>query len=173
MFKQVVDTLFRLMCNYEDHWKKVTRSRPTAMYGFRSEVSPEPVSVDVELLIDKFRKGLSENRNYWLTFLPQERMRELEKVAKFPSNEFNLSQELWVRTVYDFAIAYHQRKDRPQELLDKLVASLVPIYFGRTASFVIETKEMPTYEAEKVIEQLCGKFEKLKPYLLERWNSGE
>jgi len=171
MFRQVVGTLFRLMCNYEDHWKRITRSKPTAMYGFRSEVSPEPVSVDVELLIDKFRKGVSENFDYWLTFLPQERAKQLKKASKLPSNEFNLSQELWVRTVYDFAVAYYQRKNTSQDALDKLVASLVPIYFGRTASFVIETKEMPTYEAEKVIEQLCGKFEELKPYLLERWDS--
>lgn len=172
MFKQVVGTLFHLMCNYEEHWKKVTQSKPTAMYGFQSEVSPEPVSVDLELLIDKFRRGLSENCDYWLTFLPQERVKQLEKVAKLPLDEFNLSQELWVRTIYDFASAYHQRKDKSQKTLDRLVASLIPIYFGRTASFIIETKKMPTYEAEKVIEGLCDKFEELKPYLLERWNSG-
>lgn len=170
MFKQVVGTLFYLMCNYESHWREITRSKPTAMYGFRSEVSPEPVSVNLELLIDKFRKGLSENRDYWLTFLPQERVRQLERVAKLPLDKFNLSRKLWVRTVYDFAVAYHQRKDKPQEILDKLIASLVPIYFGRTASFVIKTKEMPTYEAEKMTEQLCDKFEELKPYLLERWD---
>ncbi len=173
MFKQVVGTLFHLMCNYESHWRKVTRSRPTAMYGFRSEVSPEPVLVNLELLIDKFRKGLNENHDYWFTFLPQERVRQLEKVAKLSLDNFSLSQELWVRTVYDFAVAYHQRKDKPQEILDKLIASLVPIYFGRTASFIIETKKMPTYEAEKVIEELCDKFEELKPYLLERWDSIE
>ena len=171
MFKQVVGTLFRLMCNYKDRWRKVTRSRPTAMYGFRSEVSPEPVSVDLELLIDKFRKGVNENRDYWLAFLPRKRVEQLQKVAKLSSKEFNLSQELWVWTVYDFAVAYHQRMDKPQNVLDRLISSLVPIYFGRTASFVIETKKMPTYEAEKVIEQLCEKFEELKPYLLERWNS--
>lgn len=48
---------------------------------------------------------------------------------------------------------------------------LVRIYFGRTASFVIETKEMPTYEAKEVIERLCDEFEKLKPYLVRGWNS--
>ncbi len=170
MFKQVVGTLFYLMCNYESHWREVTQSRPTAMYGFHSEISPEPVPVNFELLIDKFRKGLSENNDYLLTFLPQKRMRQLERVAKLSLDNFNLPQELWVRTVYDFAIAYHQRKEKSQEVLDKLIASLVPIYFGRTASFVIETQTMPTYEAEKVVEELCSKFEELKPYLLERWD---
>ncbi len=171
MFKQVVNTLFHLMCDYESHWKQISRAKPTAMYGFRSEASPEPVAVNLELLIDKFKKGLIENRNYWLTFLPSERIRELEEVAKLPLDEFNLSQALWIKTVYDFAVAYRQSKAVPPEMRDRLVGSLIPIYFARTASFVIETKDMPTYEAEEVIERLCDEFEKLKPYLVERWNS--
>ena len=171
MFKQVVALLFHLMCDYESHWKQITHTKPTAVYGFRSEASPEPVAVNLELLIDKFRKGLGENRDYWLTFLPPERVRQLEEVAKLPLDGFNLSQALWVKTVYDFAVAYSQRKASPPEVRGRLVESLIPIYFGRTASFVIETKEMPTYEAEEVIERLCDEFEKLKPYLLRQWNS--
>ena len=171
MFKQVVVTLFQLICDYEAQWKQVTHAKPTAVYGFRSEASPEPVVVNRRFLIDKFRKGAIENRDYWLTFLPPERVRQLEKVAKLPLQEFNLSQRLWVKTIYDFAVAYCQKKAAPPEVKDRLLESLIPIYFGRTASFIIETKQMPTYEAEEVIERLCDKFEKLKPYFLERWNS--
>ncbi len=171
MFKQVVGTLFHLMDDYENHWKRITHAKPTAVYGFRSEASPEPVALNRKLLIDKFRKGLMENRDYWLTFLPRERIRQLEKVARLPFDGFGLSQTLWIKTVYDFAVAYRQRKAAPPEVRDQLLESLVPIYFGRTASFAIETRDMPTYEAEEVIERLCDKFEKLKPYLLQRWDS--
>ncbi len=171
MFKQVVSTLFHLMDDYESHWKQVVHAKPTAVYGFRSEASPEPVALNRKLLIDKFRKGLGENHDYWLSFLPPKRVRQLEEVANLPLPEFNLSQELWAKTVYDFAVAYRQRRTAPPEVRGRLVGSLVPIYFGRTASFVIETKDMPTYEAEEVIERLCDEFEKLKPYLLQRWNS--
>jgi glycosyltransferase involved in cell wall biosynthesis len=171
MFKQVVGTLFRLMWDYESHWKQVIHAKPTAVYGFHSEASPEPVAINRKLLIDKFRKGLMENHDYWLSFLPPARVRQLEKVADFPMDRFSFSRELWVKTVYDFAVAYRQRKNAPSEVRDRLVESLVPIYFGRTASFVIETKDMPTYEADEIIERLCDKFEKLKPYLLQRWNS--
>ncbi|GAG10851.1 unnamed protein product, partial [marine sediment metagenome] len=171
MFKQVVGTLFHLMIDYESHWKEVTGTKPTAIYGFRSEASPEPVALDPEVLIDRFRKGIRENRDYWLTFLPPGRVKQLEEVAKLPLDGFHLPQELWVKTVYDFAVAYRQNKAAPPEVRDRLVASLVPIYFGRTVSFVVETEGMPTYEAEEVIERLCDEAEKLKPYLLERWSS--
>lgn len=171
MFKQVVGTLFYLMYNYESYWKDITHAKPTAVYGYRSEVSPEPVAVNLELLIDKFKKGLSENRDYWLTFLPPKRVRGLEETAKLSLNRFNLPQTLWVKTVYDFAVAYCRSRTVAPEIRERIVESLVPIYFGRTASFVIETKKMPTYEAEEIIEQLCDEFERLKPYLLRRWNS--
>jgi len=171
MFKQVVGTLFYLMYNYESYWKDITHAKPTAVYGYRSEVSPEPVAVNLELLIDKFKKGLSENSDYWLTFLPPERVRDLEEAARLPLDRFNLPQTLWVKTVYDFAVAYCRSRTAAPEGRERIVESLVPIYFGRTASFVIETKKMPTYEAERIIEQLCDEFEKLKPYLLRRWNS--
>jgi len=109
MFKQVVGTLFHLMCDYENHWKRITHTKPTAVYGFRSEASPEPVALNRKLLIDKFRKGLMENRDYWLTFLPRERIRQLEKVARLPFDGFSLSQTLWIKTVYDFAVAYREK----------------------------------------------------------------
>jgi hypothetical protein len=171
MFRQVVGTIFDLMCEYESSWNRVTHAKSTAVYGFQSEVCPEPAPVNLELLIDKFRKGLVENRDYWLTFLPPERVRELEEVARLSLPEFSLSQRLWVKTIYDFAVAYCQKKAAPPEVRSRLLESLIPIYFGRTASFVIETKGMPTYEAEEAIERLCDEFEKSKPYLLERWNS--
>jgi glycosyltransferase involved in cell wall biosynthesis len=173
MFKQVVGTLFYLMTQYEDKWKNVTSSRPTAMYGFRSEVSPEPVNVILESMIEKFRFGVRENKDYWGSILPQETVEELEEIASLSLEKFDFPISLWVKVVYDFALAYkNNRKTGSSEtegIISKLVTSLVPVYFGRTASFVLETKDMPTYEAEKVIESLCDEFEKMKPYLIQRW----
>jgi len=170
MFKQVVGTLFHLMSDYEDQWKASIYAKPTPMYGLRSEVCPEPVRVSPEPLIDKFRKGVAESRDYWLTFIPAERVGELEEASRLPLEEFSFSQTLWARTVYDFAVAYRQKWHCPPEERAELLESLVPIYLGRTASFVIETKEMPTYRAEQVIEGLCHEFEELRPYLVRRWN---
>ena len=175
MFKQVVGTLFYLMTQYKDNWRSITGSRPTAIYGFRSEVFPEPIQVRLESMVEKFRTGVRENKDYWYSVLPRERVEELEKVASLPLKKFSFPMSLWVKVVYDFAVAYKNNRqsvssDR-ESIIGKLVTSLVPIYFGRTASFVIETEDMPTYEAEKVIERLCDEFEKMKPYLVQRWFS--
>jgi hypothetical protein len=50
------------------------------------------------------------------------------------------------------------------------VAALVPIYFGRVGSFVIENRSITTEQAEDRVERQAREFELLKPYLVERWS---
>lgn len=148
-------------------------SRPITMYGFCSEIFPEPVTVKSKSMIEKFRVGVKENKEYWYSLLPKERVGELEKVACLPGEKFKFPMGLWVKVIYDFAVAYKNigkiTSPDMKYKRQKLVSSLVPLYFGRTASFVKETKYMSSSEAEKVVEKLCGEFERRKPYLVERW----
>ncbi|RLC30545.1 MAG: hypothetical protein DRH37_05140 [Deltaproteobacteria bacterium] len=53
---------------------------------------------------------------------------------------------------------------------DRMMDSLIPLYFGRTLSFVKRTKRMSIKQAEEAIEEDCMKFEMAKPYLLWRWH---
>lgn len=168
MFQQVIGTMFRLMERYEDHWKPVTSSRPTALYGFRSEVYPEAVKVSQEIMIEKFRTGLEEHAEVLRSHLPEERVAELRVLASRTDDEFKFPARSWVRTVWDYAVAHHRISEDPSGI-DQLMLSMVPIYFGRTASFVRQTWDMPTYEAEEVIEELCDLFEEERSYLLEQW----
>jgi hypothetical protein len=49
------------------------------------------------------------------------------------------------------------------------VAALVPIYFGRVASSVIENRDLSTDRAEDSVERQAREFERLKPYLVGHW----
>jgi hypothetical protein len=70
-----------------------------------------------------------------------------------------------VRTVYDFALAYHHRViDR-----EHLLRSLTPLYLGWVASFVLGVQRQGTEHAEGRIEKLCEIFEQDKAYLVENW----
>ena len=46
---------------------------------------------------------------------------------------------------------------------------LIPLYFGRTFSFVKKTKRMSARQAEEAIEEDCMTFEMTKPYFIQRW----
>ena len=51
-----------------------------------------------------------------------------------------------------------------------LLRSLAPLYVGRVASFVIETRDLFASQVEDRIERLCESFEKSKPHFIARWN---
>ena len=52
---------------------------------------------------------------------------------------------------------------------EHLLKALTPLYLGRTASFVYATQGLTSTEAEQKIEVLCQTFERMKPYLVQRW----
>src|SRR5207245_5370962 len=80
---------------------------------------------------------------------------------------YHFPDDLWARVIYDLIIA--ARRDDGQ--IERLVAALVPIYFGRVGSLVIETRHLTTDQAEERVERQAREFELLKPYLVERWGA--
>jgi len=54
---------------------------------------------------------------------------------------------------------------------DHIIQGLAPLYRGRIFTFLEENRSISAEEVEKNIENLCLEFERLKPYLLEVWNT--
>jgi hypothetical protein len=84
---------------------------------------------------------------------------------------FHFPDDLWARVVYDLVVAARVSIEGPDQgaAVESMVAALVPIYFGRVGSFVIENRSVPTDAAEDRVERQAREFELLKPYLIERW----
>jgi glycosyltransferase involved in cell wall biosynthesis len=166
MFRQVVGTLFRLAGHYEDRWLRVRGSHAIPEYGFERIIAPEEISVNHAKLIDNFENARHGQRDVWGEMLAPE---QLERVLALEVPEsppdFHFPPELWIRCLYDTMVAYH----RPEAERERLLAALTPLYFGRTASFIAETLEMTTDQAERVIDAQAREFEELKPYLVNRW----
>ena len=169
MLQQVVGSVFMLMREYEPVWKARTGSQPAELFGFRFDVGLDPVEVNVERMVNAFRLGCQELGEVWGRALRPQTLSDLKDLGtreRAPVSNFHLDDELWTRVVLDFASSYN-RGTLPQGVL---LSSLTPLYLGRVASFVIETRPLVSAEVEDKIEQLCLKFEGLKPYLLEQWN---
>jgi glucosylglycerate synthase len=71
--------------------------------------------------------------------------------------------------IYDLVVTARA----PKAPLESLVAALVPIYFGRVGSFVIENRHQTTDQAEERVERQAREFELLKPYVVDRWTALE
>ncbi|GBE32258.1 hypothetical protein BMS3Bbin05_01167 [bacterium BMS3Bbin05] len=167
MFRQVVGTIFSLMDIYKEKWLQVKGSRPTAIFGFESEFAPKPIDVDIENLIDKFRESVPRYLPVWEKALSTENYDKIMEVAKMDTDHFELPIELWVKSLYDFAFAYTKRSNGLSA--DEIIESLVPVYYAVTASFVKKAQNLDCHQAEEIINQQCAVFEKLKPYLVNRW----
>jgi glycosyltransferase involved in cell wall biosynthesis len=81
--------------------------------------------------------------------------------------EFHFPDDLWARTFYDLLIA----ASFGEGPVERLVAALVPIYFGRVGSLIIEDRRLSGEQAEERVERQAREFELLKPYLVDRWRS--
>lgn len=169
MLTQVVGALFASMEQHETIWSRQEGSRPVPLFGFRYEVGVEPVHVNLERMVAHFQQGLTDLDSIWRQILTQETLNQLSLLKNTSPNDCRISDELWVKVVYDAAAAYHKRV-MPR---DHLLKALTPLYLGRTASFVLATQGLTSAEAEQKTEALCQTFEQLKPYLIKRWASLE
>jgi hypothetical protein len=165
MLTQVVGSLFAEMEQHVELWREVSGSEPVPLFGFQFAVGSEPVAVTVRRMTDAFRRACHDLAEVWGAVLPVETMNGLASVARAPDDQFRFEDLLWVRTVYDFAVAFHARTiDRGH-----LLQSLTPIYLGWVGSFILQMETAGPREVEERLETLCLTYESEKPYLISRW----
>ena len=171
MFREVVGTLFAMMENFENFWLKTKYSKPTSIYGFGLGEREEPPKVDVntDKLLESFHKGFDQYGEIWQQILTSDVYQKLLEIKGMRKLVFTFPTDLWARILYDMAIAF---RDADLEK-DLIMDSLIPLYFGKTLSFIKKTGKMSILQAEEEIEEDCMVFEKTKPYLVNRWNEGK
>jgi hypothetical protein len=186
MFSQVVGTLLRLTASHAEQWLSVRGSRSIPVYGFERFADPPPLEIDVTRLLESFARGRVVLEDSWARLMPAARVEALTSLADeaaaaldeatrpdTPSGiddaSFHFPDDVWARLVYDLALSARGRGNE----LDLVVAALVPIYFGRVASLVIEARDMTTQQAEALVERQARAFELAKPGFVDRWRAGE
>jgi len=166
MFRQVLGTLFVLMEQNESYWKKVKGSAVVDTFGPEMLIEPEPIKVNVAGLIERCRSGIKQFGPLYREILSEDCARELESVRKLSDRKFSLSMYVWVCLLYEMAATYHSWPHNRQ----KLVEIITPLYYGRIASFIKQTRDMSSFEAEKLVEEQAIEFEENKDYLISIWD---
>jgi glycosyltransferase involved in cell wall biosynthesis len=170
MFRQVVGTLFGMMPRYESVWRRVRGSDPIPLLGTPSTVEPPPLTPSLERLHGNFRTGFGHFAPLWREILSPASFDALSTIAALRYPEARFEPRQWARIVYDFAYSYLRwSRDRY-----KLVETMTPAYYGRLASFIVETADLSTEDADRRVEDQARIFEEEKLYLLERlehWES--
>jgi len=128
-------------------------------------VGLEPIPVSVDGMLKTFELGVTELGPIWGSILSQGVLDDLQSIRPTPG-EIKFPDELWVRVIYEFALASH----RNIMTRDHLLKSFTPLYLGRVGTFILETQRSSHWEVEDKIERLCLVFEREKYYLIEQWD---
>jgi hypothetical protein len=163
---QIVGSLFADLEHRVNVWQR--RRGSVAVQPFGAPPAAEPPrgrEVDPERLIASYRLGYRELGDIWTWVMPPRTILELRRVVEAPVDRFRIEDELWARIVYDFALAYRMRT----LARDHLLRSLVPLYLGWLASFVLQVRDRPPEDIDSRLDQLGAAFEEQKPYLIARW----
>jgi len=163
--RRTVGALFSSLDANFQFWSGVTACQPVKTFGPESEVTLEPITVDLGRMREMFVTGVGELEAVFKTVLDERTLSELQKLASLEIDAFRYPAELWAKTVFEFAASYHKSVISR----DHILQALVPLYRGRALSFLLENQDASAEDVEKNVESLCGEFERLKPYLLEVW----
>lgn len=165
--RQAVGTLFWCLESQPSFWMGRTGSEPVPTFGPEHEFTSEPLRVSRKRIFDLFLSGAAELSDVLKSILTQDTHAEIQRIATDDDRKFRYRDELWVKTLYEFAASYHRAAiDR-----DHLIQALVPLYRGRIYSFLQEHHDSSPQDLEAHSENLCLEFERQKPYLIERWNA--
>ena len=163
--RRTVGALFLSLDSNFQYWSTVAACEPVKTFGPASEVTLEPVEVDLARMREMFVAGVSELEPVFRSILSETTLLELQRIAALELNDFRYPADAWAKTVFEFAASYHKSVISP----DHIVQALVPLYRGRALTFLLENQDASAEDVEKDVESLCGDFERLKPYLLEVW----
>ncbi|MBI5439921.1 MAG: glycosyltransferase [Deltaproteobacteria bacterium] len=169
MFRQVCGTLFQLMEENESIWRPIRGSEPVPTFGREEALEPEPITVDQPRMVREFQEGYRQFGPVWHAMFSGEVAQALEGLRGEAAEAFTIPVEVWVKLLYELAAKFHRMPDHRM----KMLTVMTPLYLGRIASFINQTKDMGSAEAEAVVEEQARVFEEHKDYLIDVWARGE
>lgn len=167
MFRQVVSTLFELMEQTERQWKNVAGTEHVPVFGEVGEEEPEPIKINLPKLINSFKMGCAHFGTLWKEIFCDDCFDAIMASSALDNGRFRFPSATWVQVLYEVAGTYHNWPVNRRRLVDLMT----PLYYGRVASFINETWDMDSFEAEKIVEAQADLFLKAKDYLISAWDN--
>ena len=161
---QILGPIFLDMERNAACWQRIRNSISVPTIGNPVLLPPDDEKLDISGMLESFQLGNRELQEIWGLVLPPATLFELRRLSRLPPESFHMPDELWVRIVYDFALAHRLRTITR----DHLLKSLTPLYLGWVASYARELQG-GAIRTEQRLERLSLAYESGKPYLVSRW----
>jgi glucosylglycerate synthase len=162
----LLGSLFSEMERNAAIWQRVRGSQAVPLQGGQGQApAPSQDAIDVRPLLESFQLGARNLQEVWSLVLPPVTLVELKHLSVRSADRFRIPDDLWVRIVYDFALAHRLRNISRVHIL----GALTPLYLGWVASHVMAIANESTEQVDQRLESLARAYEEGKPYLLSRW----
>ena len=162
---QVVGPLFSDMETNAAVWQRVRGSHAVPAIGNPFVATPEKRNIDTRPMVESFLLASRNLQDVWSLVLPPVTQLELKRLTRAAPEQFHLPDALWVRILYDFALAHRLRTLSRSHLM----GALTPLYLAWVASYAGEVTSLSDADADARLEQLAAAYESGKPYLVSRW----
>lgn len=167
MFHQVINVMFNCIENYEPIWKQIKGVSKTEMFGeAKYSEAPQPIEVSLSATVEAFKSNYQLYQDVYQAVLEQKIHERFEAIKQIEKFTVDFDSEIWAKTVYSFIAEFHKN---PAYGKEKLIDALRALWIGRVAVFLKETLGQTREEAELKITEEARVFEKLKPYLIEKY----
>lgn len=167
--RQTVGPLFWSMERTNSKWSAENQTQRVPTFGPEFEVTSQAVNVDRKRLHHMFRSGVGDLQDVLKSILSPGTLTQLQHATTLDEDKFQFADELWVRTIYEFAASYHHEVINR----DHILQALAPLYRGRAYAFLTQNSEASADRLEARTQELIQSFERSKPYLLELWTAKE
>jgi hypothetical protein len=161
----VLTPVFVEMERNASFWQRTRVSVPLPAVGEAFALDQDSPPVDTRAMVESFQLGNRELQEIWSLVLPPSSLFELRKLSRLAVEQFRLPDELWVRIVYDFALAHRLRTISR----DHLLRSMTPLYLGWVASYANDLTLPGAMFPARRLERLALSYEAGKSYLVSRW----
>jgi len=165
VMRRTAGALFSSLDSNFPVWSVISGSENVPTFGTATEVEPEGARINRRRLLEMFSTGVAQLEPVLRSILSSSSLSELQRIAALGINEFDYPAELWAKTIFEFVASYHKSIINR----DHIIQALIPLYRGRSLTFLTENRNGSAQNLQHREESLCADFERLKPYLLEVW----
>jgi hypothetical protein len=164
VFQQVMDAVCACLELHDGYWLARGAAEPVPCFGTLTGAAESGPRPDVTAMAETFARDVAALDPVLRTVLTEPTLAGVTAAAATPA-QLLYDDDLWAATVFEFLLAYH----RAVMTREHVTQTLLPLYLGRTAAFLMQHASSDPVIVDAAFESLCLAFERAKPSAAALW----